>query len=340
LARRILSWAGAVATVALAVSLNFYHLPVVTLLPGPVEDVLPQVKVADGTKTYEAGGHLYLTTVGVDDKVNFYEALLDFADRDVEVVPREVVYPKDRSEQEVDLQNAAEMDDSKLAATVVGLRAAGYRVDTHPDGVRVVGVVPGSAADGRLKPEDRLLALGGRKLGSADELRKRVAGAAIGSRLELQVQRGRQTLTVRVSPTAPPSGPSRAYLGVSLSDIHEFPVEVQIDTKNIGGPSAGLMFSLSIVEKLGPQDLTGDRDIAGTGTVDLDGRVGPIGGIRQKLIAAKRIGAKVFLLPRENLAEARRGAPRDLTLVPVGTVDDALAFLRGAPAARAATPAG
>jgi len=338
-ARRILTWAGAVATVALAVSLNFYHLPVVTLLPGPVEDVLPQVKVAGGTRTYEAGGHLYLTTVGVDDRVNFYEALLDLADRDVEVVPRDRVYPKGQSEQEVDLQNAAEMDGSKLAATVVGLRAAGYRVDTKPDGVRVVGVVAGSAADGRLRAEDRLLAVAGHEVSSAEELRRYIGAAAVGAPLRLRVQRGHRTIEVAVSPTAPPSGPRRAYVGVSLTDIYAFPVDVQIDTRNIGGPSAGLMFTLSIVEKLGAQDLTRDRDIAGTGTVDLEGHVGPIGGIHQKLVAAKRIGARVFLLPRDNLAEARRGAPRGLALVPVSTVDDALGFLRGG-AVQAASGAG
>jgi PDZ domain-containing protein len=96
------------------------------------------------------------------------------------------------------------------------------------------------------------------------------------------------------------------------------------------------MFALSIVEKLGAEDLTRGRDIAGTGTVDLEGRVGAIGGIHQKLIAARRNGARVFLLPRDNLAEARRGAPRGLELVPVGTVDEALAYLRGNHPAQAA----
>ena len=326
--RRVLMWTGALLVAALVAGLNFYQLPVVTLLPGPVEDVVPQIKVTGGTKVYDASGHLYLTTVGVDDRVNFYEALLDFADRDVQVVPRASIFPEDQTEQEIDLQNAAEMDSSKLAATVVGLRESGYDVDTKPDGVRVVGVVENGAATGKLQPEDRILAVGGVKVTSADELRAQLAKAPIGGKLKLEVQRKSQKLDVEVSPRAAPSGPRRPYIGISLADIFDFPVDLNIETKNIGGPSAGLMFSLSIVEKLGPEDLTGDRRIAGTGTVDVDGTVGPIGGIRQKLIAAKRMGATVFLLPKDNEVEARQSPPRGLLLVPVTNVDEALNWMR------------
>jgi Lon-like protease len=328
LVRRVLTGAGAVAVVALVIGLNFVQLPVVTLLPGPAEDVLPHIKVTGKTRTYKTDGHLYLTTVGVDDRVNFYEALLDFADRDVEVVRREVIYPEGETEQEVDLENAAEMDDSKLAATVVGLRAAGYKVDTIPDGVRVVGVLGGKPAKGRLKAEDRILAVGGRRVSSSDQARELIGKAKIGGPLQFQVQRDRKTTSVTVVPVASESGPKRAFLGITLANVYEFPVNVTIDTTNIVGPSAGLMFSLSIVERLGPENLTANRQIAGTGTVDLDGNVGGIGGVRQKLIAAKRTGAVAFFVPKDNLGEARKGAPRDLELVPVDKVADAVAWLR------------
>jgi PDZ domain-containing protein len=281
LIRRVLAWTGAVLVAALVAGLNFYQLPVVTLLPGPVEDVVPQIKVTGGTRVYDASGHLYLTTVGVDDRVNFYEALLDFADRDVQVVPRASIFPEDQTEQEIDLQNAAEMDSSKLAATVLGLQKSGYDVDTRPDGVRVVGVVEGSAADGILKPEDRILAVGATKVSSAETLRAQIATARIGSRLRLEIQRGTERSAVEVTPRAAPTGQRRPYIGISLADVYDFPIDLDIETKNIGGPSAGLMFTLSIIEKLGPEDLTNQRRIAGTGTVDVHGTVGPIGGIHQ-----------------------------------------------------------
>lgn len=327
MARRVLKGVGAVAVLALGVSLNFYQLPVVTLLPGPIEDVLPHVKV-DGAETYDSDGRLYLTTVGVDDQVNFYEALLQFADHDVEVLPRRLLYPEDRTDEEVDVQNAAAMDGSKLAATVVGLRESGYEIDDNPDGVRVASVVRGSAADGRLKPGDRILAVQGQPVHGAEEVRDTILGAGINQQVAFTVQRDGDTREVSVTARAAPEGPRRPFVGISLSDVFDFPVDVEIQTENIGGPSAGLMFTLAIVDKLSEEDLTGGRRIAGTGTVDLDGNVGPIGGIRQKLIAAAREGADIFLTPRGNYEEARRFAPSGLTLVPVATVDEALAYLR------------
>jgi len=339
LARRVLTWTGAVLVIALVAGLNFYQLPVVTLLPGPVEDVLPQVKVTDGTPIYDTGGKLYLTTVGVDDRVSFYEALLDFADRDVAVVPRSAVFPEGQTEQETDLQNAAEMDSSKLAATVVGLRHAGRQVDVNPDGVRLAAVLPGSAAAAaKLEEDDRVLAVGGVAVNSAKELRAAIGKAVIGRRLAFKVQRGTRPLTLQVVPRPSPDDPKRPFVGVTLADIFDFPVDIDIETDNIGGPSAGLMFALSIVEKLGPEDLTRNRKIAGTGTIDYDGKVGPIGGIQQKLIAARRTGATIFLCPADNYGEARRGTPRGLELVSVRTIDDALAFLRGDTPAAAPAP--
>jgi PDZ domain-containing protein len=341
LARHVLKGSGALALTALVIALNFVRLPVVTLLPGPVEDVLPQVKVGDATPTYETKGRLFLTTVGVDSDVTFYEALLQLADRDVEVVPRGQIYPEDRSEQEVNLENAAEMDDSKLAATVVGLREAGYKVDTNPDGVRVAGVLDDGAASGKLRADDRVLEVGGNPVHSGDQVRQAITGAGIGHKLTFKLQRGRgtvtETVTTRSAPTrASQPGAPRPYVGVSLANVYDFPVDLQIETTNIGGPSAGLMFALSIIEKLGKEDLTGDRLIAGTGILDFDGNVGEIGGIRQKMIAAKRRGATVFLTPIGNYDEARRVKPDGLEVVPVRTVRDALVYLRRTSPSRAA----
>lgn len=343
MARHVLKGSGALALTALVIALNFVRLPVVTLLPGPVEDVLPHVKVGDGTPTFESNGRLFLTTVGVDSDVTFYEALLQLADGEVEVVPRAQIYPEDRSEQEVNLENAAEMDDSKLAATIVGLREAGYDVDTNPDGVRVAGVLDDGAASGKLRTDDRILEVGGKPVRSGDQVRQAITAAGIGRRLSFKLQRGRgtvtETVTTRVAPARPAQpGGSRPYVGVSLANVYDFPVDLRIETTNIGGPSAGLMFALSIIEKLGKEDLTGDRLIAGTGILDLNGNVGEIGGIRQKMIAAKRRGATIFLTPSGNFDEARRVKPDGLEIVPVRTVREALDYLRRTSPSHAAGP--
>src|SRR5262249_31551526 len=159
----------------------------------------------DRTPTYESKGRLFLTTVGVDSEVTFYEALLQLADADVEVVPRQQIYPQNRSEQEVNLENAAEMDDSKLTATVVGLREAGYQVDTTREGVRVAGVLDDGAASGKLRTDARLLEVAGKPVHSSDEARDAITGAGVGKRVPFKLQRGRTVVNVNLVTRAAPS---------------------------------------------------------------------------------------------------------------------------------------
>ncbi len=272
--QRITAGIGAVALVVVIFALNFYRLPVVALAPGPAEDVLGRVKVGGGARVYDSKGKLYLTSVGIDDDVHFFDAILDLANRDVQLRPRRDVYPEGESTQQVHQQNAADMDESKLLASVVALRLLGYRVD--PSAVEVTDVRPGAPADGRLLAGDRLVRADGQEFG-------------------------------------------------------KLPVQVTIDTGNIGGPSAGLMFALSIYDRLTPGDLTGGRRIAGTGQIIGDGSVVPIGGVAEKLVAARRQGATVFLVPRGNCDEADRHPPPGLLLVPVSNVRDAVAFLESRP---------
>src|SRR6266496_219689 len=143
--QRLTAGVGAVVLVVVVLALNFYQLPVVALSPGPAEDVLSRVKVEGGTQVYDSKGRFYLTSVGIDDDVRFFEAILDLANRDVQLRPRRVVYPEGQSTQRVNQQNAADMDESKVLATVVALRLAGRRID--PAGVEIVDVRPGAPAD-------------------------------------------------------------------------------------------------------------------------------------------------------------------------------------------------
>jgi PDZ domain-containing protein len=317
--------AGVVALVAVVFALNFYRLPVVALTPGPAEDVLTHVKVRGSTPVYDSKGRLYLTSVGIDDDVRFYEALLDFANRDVQLRPRTEVFPEGETSDEVDRRNVVDMDRSKSTATVVALRALGYSIE--PSGVEVDDVVAGTPADGRLEAGDRILEVDGRAVRSTDQVRTAITRHRIGDRVDFRVERDKTRSAVHLQVGAVEGEPR---VGVVLRDLFpDPPVQVSIETENIGGPSAGLMFTLAIIDRLTAEDLTGGRRIAGTGEISLDGQVLPIGGVVEKLVAAHRKGATIFLIPRDNCQDIRgTRIPAGLRLVQVATLDDALRFLR------------
>jgi PDZ domain-containing protein len=322
--QRVIAGVGVLALIGLVYALNFYRLPVVALSPGPMEDVLARLKV-EGSRVYDSEGKLYLTSVGIDDNVRFYEALLDMANRDVELVPRAQLYPDERESSEIDQENAALMDRSKEAATVVALREVGY--DIEPSGVEVTQVVPGAPADGKLRPGDRIAEVDGRAVDSTEEVRRAITRHQIGERVRFRVDRDKAERTVAVRAEEVDGQPR---VGIMLRDLFpELPVKVTIETENnIGGPSAGLMFTLSIIDKLTAEDLTAGRRIAGTGAIDLDGGVGAVGGVAEKLIAVDRQGVSTFLIPAGNCDSVRGRVPKGLRLVRVSTIKEALRFLR------------
>jgi PDZ domain-containing protein len=313
-----------VALIGLVFALNFYQLPVVALSPGPMEDVLARLKV-EGSRVYDSEGKLYLTSVGIDDNVRFYEALLDMANRDVQLVPRAQLYPEEQDSAEIDKENVALMDRSKETATVVALRQVGYKIE--PSGVEVTEVVAGAPADGKLRAGDEILAADGHLVDSTDEVRKAITGHKPGERVAFRVERGKGEKNVSVEVQEVEDQPR---VGILLRDLFpDLPVKVTIQTQNnIGGPSAGLMFTLSIIDKLTPEDLTAGRRIAGTGEIALDGGVGPVGGVAEKLVAVHRLGLTTFFIPAGNCADVRGRVPHGLRLVKVSKVGDALAFLR------------
>jgi PDZ domain-containing protein len=322
--QRVTAGAGVAALVVLVFALNFYRLPVVALTPGPAEDVLVRIKVQGGTPVYDSKGKLYLTSVGIDDDVRFYEALLDLANRDVELRHRAELFPEGDTNDEIDRENVQLMDQSKTVAQVVALRELRYKVE--PTGVRVSDVVRGTPADGRLKAGDRILQVDGRTVASIDQVRTAITGHRTGERVAFLVSREDKPTSVAVR-VADDDGQPR--VGVELQELFEnLPVKVTIETENIGGPSAGLMFALSIIDRLTPEDLTGGRRIAGTGEISVDREVLPIGGVAEKLVAARRQGATVFLIPKDNCPDVRGRVPSGLRLVRVATLDDALRFLR------------
>jgi Lon-like protease len=222
------------------------------------------------------------------------------------------------------------MADSQLTATMAALAAAGYEITG--EGALVASVADDAVTD-ELRVGDVITAVDSDAVTDNRGVVEAVQRRAPGDRVTFEVRRDGERLTVEVDLGTAPDDATRAYVGVLLTTDLDLPVDVVIDAGVIGGPSAGLMFALSIIDLLEPEDLTGGAVVAGTGTLDLDGHVGAIGGIRQKIVGATARGldrrpASVFLVPRGNLEEAQ-GTPvgRDVLLVPVDSLDDALVAL-------------
>ena len=301
----------------------------VALRPGPAEDVLQLLDV-QGARAHPATGELLLTTVAVDEHLDLTEWLRASMSGAVESVPREQLFPTDRDRDAVTEYNAALMADSQLTATLAALEELGY--DVTGEGALVTAIAEDAVTDA-LEVGDVITAVDGRPVTDNTGVVEAVQAGEPGDRIVLRVRRDEAERDVEVVLGASEDDPARAYVGVLLSTELDLPVDVTIDAGVIGGPSAGLMFALSIIEVLGPEDLTDGAVVAGTGTLDRAGRVGAIGGIRQKVLGATDRAdggrpASVFLVPRGNLDEAR-GTPvaREVLLVPVVTLQDAIGAL-------------
>lgn len=306
------------------------RVPYVALGPGPTYNTLGEVDgtpviAIEGRPTFPTDGHLDLTTVGVQSELTLVEALRGWFARDLAVVPRELVYPPGRSDEEVQEQNTELMRASQDSATAAAARQLGIRIAE----VTVAEVAPDAPAAGRLQVGDVLTSLDGTALRDAAELRSLIASRQIGAVVRVGFVRAGRPAAIEITTGASGGdGERRPVIGVVTQEKPvDIPFEVTISLQEVGGPSAGLMFTLGILDKLDELSLTAGRYIAGTGEISADGTVGPIGGITQKLIAAKAKGAVAFLVPADNCAEAVRRPPAGLPLVKVTTLTDALAGL-------------
>ena len=307
---------------ALALCLVVVELPLFVEAPGRARSVLPLIDV-DGTTTYESEGRFLLTTVNVG-RLGAFEALAAWIDPDAEVIPERDVIPPGQTDEEYERASRSQMDQSKIAAAAVALELLTGYPEEHGPGVIVQDVIPGTPAEGRLFPGDLITHVNGSPLADLAQLREEIGAAELEAvALRVRPVEGGSSSTVELRPTRV-EGVDRPVIGIA--SVANFPFEIDIQSGTIGGPSAGLMWALGVIDTLTSDDLTGGDAIAGTGTVNLDGRVGPIGGVRMKVIGAEEAGAEVFLVPNENLAEARSAA-EPIELVPVDTVEEARTFL-------------
>lgn len=372
--RRISTLLVVFVTLLIAVVASFtVRVPLVAMGPGPVFDTLGTVEVPEhtaddpmggaggtapagdaggdertlvrpiieitGAAPDETEGVLDMTTVAVHQNLRFADALALWLDPKQSVVPRDQVFPPDRTQEQVDAQNAQLMVGSENSAA-----AAAFRHLDLPMVPTVRGIVENGAADGVLEEGDRILAIDGEKIADADALVTYVSEKRPGDSLEVEFERPttssdddadtaasgsatKMTETVKLTPGNPEEGtePDQGYLGVMVGDLPANGTNVKINLDDsVGGPSAGLMFALAIVDKLSPGELTGGKHIAGTGEISGDGEVGPIGGIQHKIVAAHDDGATAFLVPAENCAEAVTNPPEGIDLVRVSTLDEAV----------------
>lgn len=327
-------------TVALAALLVLTVLPTSFVIqrPGPVHNTLGTATGADGEKvplisiagaeTYPTAGALDLLTVEVvgnrERTPSWFELATAWFDPSRAVVPIDDVFPQGQSTDERNEQSAAMMVDSQKEATAAALSELGY--DVNPI-VRVYALTADSAAAGILQEGDVIVSANGTAVTDTTTLRDLI-GAGDGAPVELGIERDGTSQSVTVTPAqAEIEGRTRWVIGVTTTHDFDFPIQVTIQLDNVGGPSAGMMFALGIMDMLSPGELNGGRDIAGTGTIDATGVVGPIGGIRQKLFGAKDAGASVFLAPQSNCGEVVGHVPSGLRVFSVETLDDALTVL-------------
>lgn len=331
-------------SLALALGLGGSQLrvPYVGLGPGPLYNTLgvagdTQLITVPKDRDHPAKGELNLTTVNVYSELTLVEAVRKWFDRDFAVVPRDLIFPKDKSPAETDEDNRREMEESQNDAIKVALCELGTPVLSR---VYVDAVSEGGpAAAAGIRVGDYVTEIDGRPVDSVCTLRRLTGLHRPGDTVQVTVLRERAERTVAVrTNAADTSGDGRPLLGVGLLEKEEKPpFTIKIAVADVGGPSAGLMFALGIYDRLTPGDLTGGHVLAGTGTIDGDGFVGAIGGIQQKVVAARAYGAEWFLTPAGNYDAALAAKPDGLRLVRVETFKQALDALRAIAAGR--TPA-
>jgi PDZ domain-containing protein len=312
--------------VAIAVSV-LVPVPYVILKPGPTLNTLgqdssgKQLIAISGHPVYPARGHLNLVTIsyagGPGASLNIFTVLAAWLNPHDAVVPSTELFPPGQTKQQVREQDTAQMTGSQqsaIAAALTTLRIS-YKV-------RVVAAQRGYPAYGRLQAGDVITAVDGKRVTSQPGLTALIRARPAGSTLAVTVIRNGRTKQILV-----PTRRAGRYpvIGVAIQDKFPFPVNISVG--DIGGPSAGLMFALGIVDKLSPGDLTGGKFIAGTGEISASGQVGGIGGIQQKMVAARAAGATVFLAPAANCKDAKAARPSGLRLVKVTTLSQAVSAL-------------
>ncbi len=296
------------------------------IMPGTAEELRPLIEVENGDPVER--GKFFLVTVS-QQQASLSSMVYGYLHPNIDLQRVTDILPPGMNLQEYQELMKQWMRESQLMAQVIALTRAGYQIEIDSQGVVIRGFLEGSPAEGILKVGDLILAVDGEEVSLTEQVITRVQNRNVGDNVDLRVQRDEQELELFSATYPSPDDPETPALGVYISSLGwepVIPVEIKIKTGEISGPSAGMMFVLEILNQLTPGDLTKGHLIAGTGTIELDEKVGQIGGVRQKVAAAEKKGAEYFIVPVENYEEAKQVARR-ITLVPVSSFQETLDFL-------------
>lgn len=308
--------------------------PYVILSPGNPQNVLGSAITISGTKVYPTTGKLSVTSVLVTDPDSYitgFDVLYAWIDKNRVVLPRVQVYPEGESAAESVKIGADEMSGSQINATAAALDYLGYENKAK---LMIVEVNKKSDAIGNLKAADQIISVDDKNFSSSAQIMDYLDQKKPGEFISVKVLRkGSEEVSRKIKLSARDDG--SAYIGINIQSQFDFPFDVKIKLAETGGPSGGLIFALGIVDKLTSQDFVRYRNIAGTGTITTDGRVGPIGGIAEKIIGAKNAGVELFLTPIENCSEIDNQEKvvsstdkKVMKIVPVATLSEAISVLK------------
>ncbi|MEX0790050.1 MAG: PDZ domain-containing protein [Actinomycetota bacterium] len=311
----------------------FVKLPLLILEPGPAPDVSRRTTIA--AQTFPSEGSIHLTTAQVraPGGATGSEILKAIFNPDKIVFPREAIYPSDESHAHTESIQAAQMSQSELDAAVAALSELG--MPYKPEGVFVSEIAESAPAARRLAAGDVITAVEGKQVTLLKDLTEELEELPSGTSVRLDVLRGSEQQSFSVKIVEPSGGSNGSALGAELVQYRRAAIDVAISSKDIGGPSAGLIYALSIYDRLVPEDITRGRTIAGTGTIEntdkLVGVVGVVGSVELKVKGAQRIGAEVFLVPKAELQQARDAAGADIRVIGVSSLKEAIAELKKLP---------
>ncbi len=329
--RRRWPWVSAAAVVSAIIGSFFVPVPYLVFSPGSARSVEGRITVGND-KGFDNSGEVLFLTVS-EQEATVATAVWAWIDDTVDSVPTEDV--RSGTAEQDRIQNQARMDDSKFVATSLALNRVGYEVRETGTGAFVDRLLEGFPAQKVLKQGEVITAVDGKMVTVASDLRGALAGKPVGTEVELSLREpGGELRTQRLALGENPEDTSRGYLGLVPQTADRdlaLPFPIEFDTGKVTGPSAGLAFTLGLIDRLTPGDLTGGRITAVTGTIDAAGNVGPIGGIAQKAVAAQDAGAKVLLYPAstsaEDIARVKGIVGGQVELHAVATLDEALAVL-------------
>ena len=322
-----------IAVIVLVLASLFLPSPFVILSPGNPQNILGSAITITGAKSYPTTGKLSVTSVMVTDPDSYitgFDVLYGWFDKNRAVLPRVEVYPKGESAADSKKSGAEEMSSSQTNATAAALSFLGYKTFSN---LVITEVNEKTNAYKLLLKSDIVITVDDKKFLSASEIMRYLDQKQPGDLVSIKVLRsGGEIITKQIKLSARDDG--SAFIGVNIHQNFDFPFEVKIQLAETGGPSGGLIFALGVVEKLTQADLIRGRNIAGTGTITADGQVGPIGGIAEKIIGAKKDGVKIFLAPIENCTDIKNkdqltnsGSKNDMKIVPVATLTEAISVL-------------